>query len=305
MSNLNALNDFLAVKIDDYHECIDMLEHDFKLDDVIGNIRFHHLKRDGNGRPMVKALAEMLYQYIIDYCIASKNRPEPLTSRQAAQLTRDARRLFRHPTISTGKPDQTGEAGEALLFFLTEAVLRAPQLVAKMELKTNNRDEVKGSDGIHIKWNEADNLAEFYFGEAKLYQDVNAAITSALKSIDDFHNSEMYKHEFSIITKHFKYQNEVVKNEIVNMIKLGEPGPNASINHTCLIGYDWERYKSIAPVELNKKFQQYLLDDSKNIVEKLNQKFSTFNRKYLKFEIFFLPFPSVSEFRNEFNAALD
>jgi hypothetical protein len=30
-----------------------------------------------------------------------------------------------------------------------------------------------------------------------------------------------------------------------------------------------------------------------------------FDKKYLRFEIFFLPFPSVGEFRKEFNRSLD
>ena len=68
------------------------------------------------------------------------------------------------PKITDNSPDKTGEAGETLLFFLMEAVLGAPQLVAKMELKTNSNDEVKGSDGIHVRWNEQDKLVDLYFG---------------------------------------------------------------------------------------------------------------------------------------------
>jgi hypothetical protein len=299
-----SFNQFIEVQVEDFDACIDVLEHDFVLDDVVGNIRLHHLKTDGNGRPMVKALAETLYTYIVNYCIAAKNRDGSLTARQYTKLTKDARGLFRHPSTDESD-DKTGEAGEALLFFLTEAVLKAPQLVAKMELKTNHADEVKGSDGIHAKWNEEDKIIEIYFGESKLYQNVNSAIKSALKSIGDFHKNEMYKHEFSMVTKHFKYADEEVKKEVSNLLRGGEPGESVRLNHACLIGFDWGEYKKISPLVLRKVIKEKLLEDGTAIVEKINQGFSEFEHKYLSFEIFILPFPSVSEFRNAFNAALD
>lgn len=300
-----TLNDYVAVTTDHYAQCIDVLEHDFALDEVLGNIRFHHLKCDGNGRPMVKALAEMLYDYIIHYCIASKNRPEVLTPQQAARLTKEARKLFRHPKLSEDQEDTTGEAGETLLYFLTEAVLQAPQIVAKMELKTNHSDEVKGSDGIHAKWNDLEKIVDFYFGESKLYQDPYSAISSAIKSISQFHTKEMYKHEFAIATKHFKYANEEIRSQLKSLLAGGEVSAGARLNHVCLIGFDWSLYKSTAPHQMQKDIKNLLLKDGANIVQNLNKKLAEFEQKYLRFDIFFLPFPSVAEFRKAFNAALD
>jgi hypothetical protein len=305
MTSFEAIEQLIAVKVADYHSCIDVLDHGFVLNDVVGSIRFHHLKADGNGRPMVKRLTEMLYEYIIDYCIASKNRVEPLTTQQSARLTKEARKLFRHPNLEHGSTDRTGEGGEALLFFLMEAVLKAPQMVAKMELKTNRRDELKGSDGIHARWSEVDNIVDFYFGESKLYQNPNAAIKSAVASISSFHDNEMYKHEFALVTKHFKYASEQVKDQITAQIRNGEPGEGVRINHACLIGYDWDRYNGMSEAEMRLQIKDRLLEDGIGLVAKLNETFSSFERKYLNFEIFFLPFPSVSDFRAAFNAALD
>jgi hypothetical protein len=305
MTTLETFKDLISVKISDYDTCVDVLEHDFLLADVTGNLRFHHLKIDGNGRPMVKALAEMLYDYIITYCIASKNRPELLTPQQSTRLTKEARKLFRHPNIDDGSDDNTGEAGEALLFFLTEAILQAPQIVAKMELKTNHSDEVKGSDGIHAKWNQDDCVVDFYFGESKLYKSFSSAMASALTSISTFHDNEMYKHEFSIVTKHFKYADQKVKDEILNLIRGGEPGEKARINHACLIGYDWDQYAKLDKKNLKSLVKDQLKIDGEKIVARINKAFSSFEKKHLRFEIFLLPFPSVAEFRKAFNSALD
>lgn len=307
MSSLNELNNYIEVREKDFDSCIDVIEHDFKIDGVDAKLRFHYIKFNGNGIPLISLLAEKLYEYIISYCIASRNREGEMTPQQYARLLKQARDLFRHPEIDNDNPDRTGEAGEALLFFLMEAVLNAPQLVAKMELKTNSRDEVKGSDGIHIKWNEEDCLVEFYFGESKLYQSVSSAMDSALQSINDFHENEMYKHEFRMVTKFFKYSNQEVQNAVSDLIISGEPGQGVRVNHACLIGYDWKGFsklKSKGQLPLTEEFILSFKEDFPRLHGLINDRFKVFGRKELRFEVFFIPFPSVSDFRNAFNKAL-
>lgn len=303
-----AIQGLISVSQKDLEACLDVVEHQQQIDGINACLRIHHLKFDGNGRPMVKALAECLYQYIIDYCISCKSRPADLNARQATKLTKEARELFRHPNVSEDNPDITGEAGEALLFFLNEAILKAPQIVAKMELKTNHKDEVKGSDGIHMRWCDKDHVVDFYFGESKLYQSVSKAIGAAIDSVDTFHSSEMYKHEFNMVTKHFKYADDEIRDAVSELIRLGEPGPGARINHSCLIGYDWDAFTSDPVSDINKHvsdFRDQLALDSERLAKLLNNRFANFSRKHLRFEVFFIPFPSVQEFRNAFNAALD
>ncbi|HII2628021.1 TPA: HamA C-terminal domain-containing protein [Escherichia coli] len=308
MKILNEVNSFVSVNKSDLEACIDVVEHNLCIESVSAGVRFHHLKFDGNGKPMVKALAEKLYEYIIDYCFSMQDRPESLTPQQGLALTKQARALFRHPKVTDDSPDKTGEAGETLLFFLLESIIGAPQLVAKMELKTNSNDEVKGSDGIHIKWNEQDSIVDFYFGEAKLYKQISSAMDSALKSIDDFHTNEMYRHEFGMATKHYKYANMEVKEAVRDLFVSGEPGPNVRINHACLIGFNWNSFKKLdhtSSVSINEQFLKELKRAMPQWVALLDGKFNDFNRKYLRFDVFFIPFPSVVEFRNEFNKALD
>lgn len=137
---------------------------------------------------------------------------------------------------------------------------------------------------------------------------MSSAMDSALKSIDDFHTNEMYKHEFCMATKHYKYAKDEVREAVRNLFVSGEPGSDVRVNHACLIGFDWNgfdkiNYCSITPVneqfinELNKVMPQW--------INLLDEKFGRFNRKYLRFDVFFIPFPSVVDFRNEFNRALN
>jgi|TARA_B110000914_G_scaffold220628_1_gene231013 hypothetical protein len=309
MTSPEEFNKYTSVDASDYKECLGMLEREYCIDGINAQIRMHFIKFDGNGVPMVKALAKMLYTYIIDYCIAARNRPEPLTTRQSAKLTKQARDLFRHPEVSDASPDRTGEAGELLLYFLIEAVLKAPQVVSKMELRTNHKDEVKGSDGIHARFNTETGIVDFFFGESKLYQDSASAIAEVMKSVDQFHDIEMYQHEFAMVTKHFKYADEKTRDAISSLVINGEPGPLVSINHACLIGYHFKGFtglsKTATPDEILEEFLEEFIKDGERLANLIQRRFDEFSRKNIKFDIFFLPFPSVAEFRNAFNAALD
>jgi hypothetical protein len=305
---LVALKGYLSACQQSYGKCIDVVEHQNSITGIEATMRLHHLKFDGNGQPMIAALAETLYGHIINYCLAVQNRTTPLTSIESAKLTKEARKLFIHPANTSANPDTTGEAGEILLYFLLESVLGVPQVVAKMELKTNPNDELKGSDGIHMCWNEQDKLVDLFFGEAKLYQDVGSAITSALKSIDSFHDNGMDRHEFSMVTKHFKYADTNVKNAVTQLLELGSPTGEIRINHACLIGYDWKEYGSLpklATSALTEEFRTRYLTDSHRLHKHLQKRFDTFQKKHLRFEVFFIPFPTVQEFRDAFNKALD
>ncbi|MDO6452482.1 DUF1837 domain-containing protein [Neptunomonas phycophila] len=306
---MEEINTFTSVDPIDYEDCIGVLEHEYTIEGVAAKVRMHYIKFDGNGRPMIKALANMLYTYIIDYCLAARNRPDTLSSRQSAILIKEARGLFRHPEITAESPDKTGEAGELLLYFLMEAVLKAPQMVSKMELKTNHKDEVKGSDGIHARFDSDSGLVEFFFGESKLYSESSSAIAEAINSVEQFHEIEMYQHEFSMVTKHFKHADEDTKNAISSLIISGEPGPNVCVNHACLIGYDFTGFSDLpyqdGPEALLNEFISRFLVDGERLTRLLQNRFNSFDKKYLCFDVFFIPFPSVSEFRNAFNTALD
>ena len=72
----------ISVESPDFSNCINVVEHDLEITGIETTVRFHYLKFDGNKQPMVKALADTLYAYIIDYCLSAKNRDGTLTARQ-------------------------------------------------------------------------------------------------------------------------------------------------------------------------------------------------------------------------------
>lgn len=289
-------------------ECIDVVTHQETIQGVRATTRLHHIKFDGNGRPMIKALAECLYQHIEDYCIAARNRQEPLSNQDHARLVKEARKYFVHPPATPADPDQTGEAGECLLYMLMEVVLQAPQVVAKMELKTNPNDEVKGSDGIHMAWNDADNVVEIYFGEAKLHKGISGGLSSAFESIEAFHAERMDRHEFAMATKHFKYVDAKLQKAVEDLLRDGVPKSGVRIKHAILIGYNWQHYRANSALTgqaLADDFRQRYVADARRIHDLIQTRFDGFSKKEIEFEVFFVPFESVQDLRDAFNEALD
>jgi hypothetical protein len=202
-NSLAAINTFISASKASFDACIDVIAHTEKVNAVPLVSRLHYLKLNANGEPMVDDLAECLVRHVIDYCLSARKRTPKLTPQEAVRYTQEARKLFVHPDATPDDPDRTGEAGEILLYFLMENVLGAPQIVAKMDLKTNPSLEVFGSDGIHMSWNASDEIVDLYFGESKIYQNVGSAISKAIESIENFHANDMRRHEFSMATNHF------------------------------------------------------------------------------------------------------
>ncbi|HEY5960452.1 MAG TPA: DUF1837 domain-containing protein [Polyangiaceae bacterium] len=307
LSSATTWDELLSVCKESYDRCIDTVTHAETISGISANTRMHCLKFDGNQQPMVEALAECLYEHVIAYCISARNRPSELTVQDAARLTKEARKLFIHPPATPDDPDQTGEAGEMLLYLLMEAVLRAPQVVAKMELKTSSSMEIHGSDGIHMAWSAADSIVDVFFGEAKVYKDVGAAMTAALNSVDAFHADDVLCHELKMATKYFKHAEEPVKAAVSELLRNGKPSSDVRVNHALLIGYDWAGFNGLTASsvkELTSEFKTRYRRDAPRLHGLMQSRFSKFNRKTLRFEIFFLPFSSVQGFRDAFNRAL-
>ncbi|MFO0832378.1 MAG: DUF1837 domain-containing protein [Phycisphaerales bacterium] len=319
---LADLQAMLSASRQNYDACIGHVQHQHTVAGVTATTRLHHLKFDANGQPKVDALAKCLVNHAIDYAISARNRPAVMTAQEGARYMQEARKLFRVVAAPVGTADLAGEAGELLLYFLLEAVIGAPQVVAKIELKTNPALEVNGSDGIHMRWNATDNLVDVYFGESKMYTDVGAALTNAFKSIENFHTNGMRDHEYSMVTKFFKGVDDNVKAAVAEVLDTGKPGPGARINHACLIGYDWTATgmtpgQALAAIEA-EYCRQYLLE-APRLHTLLKARFDTCQRatngcqpppcqcqwKQYRFEVFFLPLASVQAFRDAFNAAME
>ncbi len=72
-----------------------------------------------------------------------------------------------------------------LLYLLAERFLGLPQVLCKMDLKTDSRMHYHGADGVYASVTE-EGLLKLFWGESKIYADATDAIRDFLKSLAPF-----------------------------------------------------------------------------------------------------------------------
>ncbi|HET6409603.1 MAG TPA: DUF1837 domain-containing protein [Chthoniobacteraceae bacterium] len=164
---------------------LELVERDVVLDGQLVRIHCHCLTIDGNGRVQPHRLAEFMRNAVTSYAIprskmtAAKERDEKYKSNEAvAALHEQAKRSFTDLSL-------TGEGGEMLLFLLAERFLKLPQILCKMDLKTDTRMHYHGADGVYAGVTD-DGILKLFWGESKIYKDAGEAIKDCLASIAPF-----------------------------------------------------------------------------------------------------------------------
>jgi hypothetical protein len=264
------------------------------------SLRLHYIRHDATGEARFSKVAEIIANYITQFTFSLKRRAG-LTELERNNTYRQARKLFRDTPTS-------GQAGELLVYLFIEAVLGAPQILKKMVITTNPGDERKGSDGVHMRWNEANDLLEVIFAESKLWKNFSGALADAFDSMARFHGSRIKDHEVAIYSNFFSELDETLRQKVISYVD----GPNIIASreiHACLIGYDWKAYEALDDVKTRAAFVKefdglYRAWATKTMKPLVEKHVNNFPHKHLAFEFFFLPFKDVEAFREMFNAAL-
>ncbi|MDT3468711.1 HamA C-terminal domain-containing protein [Stenotrophomonas maltophilia] len=187
MSNITAAD--LEAALTGNPEALDvhlaLVSRDVSIDGHLVKIHCHCLTLDGNGRVQPRRLAEFMRNAVVDYAIPrsqlleAKARDQKFNSSEAVtELVERAKRSFTDLATS-------GEGGEMLLFLLAERFLKLPQILCKMDLKTDTRMHYHGADGVYAGVTD-DGLLKLYWGESKVYGDASAAVRECLRSLSPF-----------------------------------------------------------------------------------------------------------------------
>jgi hypothetical protein len=270
------------------------------LADTATTCRCHFVRIDPQGTPRVPALVNMLVDQVVDYCIPRSRIDEARdhflrtnSTEKILQLQREAKGLFT-------KIKTTGEGGELLLYALLEIALGLPQILCKMSLKTNAQVHYHGVDGVHAKA-LADGTLAIYWGEAKLYADVNSAIDTALKSLapillDD--GSGAAQRDVLLLRDHVDAGDGQLTAALVRYFT--EDTLEASqivVRGACLIGFSMSTYPH--PFEDDNQSVRANIDAAmKRWHDRVAQAISTERLASFELEIFLVPLPSVQAFRD-------
>ena len=245
---LPPLKEYLEACEKRFTNCLAPLDEQVTIDGTNANVTLHFVRFDQTTKePRFSLLAKALAKHVVNFCLSARTREE-VKARTA--YDEDEGELFMIARDYFRKLKDSGEVGELLLFFLLEAALGAPQVVCKMELKTNPNDEVKGADGIHVKWDDKDGHLDVFLGEAKLYQDIGAAMTKALESVKDIYDRNRLDEELHLVTADFKHLDENFQRRVTSWVNRETAPDECHIIHSCLIGWDWSQYRNRTPQPL-------------------------------------------------------
>lgn len=267
----------------------------------------HCLTLDGNGRPRIEDLVEGVAEHVLDYAIprseyrtAEDEARRTGSHQKIARLYTKARQLFTDLV-------QSGEGGELLLFALAEKLLRLPQLICKMSLKTNTRMHIHGADGLHAGVDEKTGKLLLYWGESKIFSDVTSAVRDCLASLAPMlQNHEASKRDLQLLQRHLDVDNDELEEALKKFLNPDDPEFNAlEFRGLCLVGFDFDAYPSEGPsrVELKtivKAIVEALPKWKEHLVKRIfEEKLDAFSMHFL-----FVPFPSADNFRRLFREHL-
>lgn len=289
------------------------LDHEVKTSCSRLSIRLHYPTiRDATAT--VHELVSVATLYLAHFCLPQSElkslyaRKDQLSSSDLhealTQLDRRARDLFIRARSATSR---SGEAGELLLYLLTEWILGAPQIVAKMSLKTSSAMPVHGSDGIHVKFLPATGHLVVYSGEAKLHADIGDAIRSAVASIATALQPDKLDHELHLVRRDLDLSglDETSAKELLRFLDPLEPRSANRIDAvTCLLGFDFGGYSGLTPGSADATFCQRARDQLERSASAFADALEKAGLGHRTVELFLLPLPSVEQLRTAFQARI-
>lgn len=270
------------------------------------SVHCHAVGLDGQQFPRVKDLARFLAARIMEYAIprseidrAKKFLDSTGSPAKFSELHMKAAALF-------SNLEKSGEGGELLLYLLVEYFLKLPQVMCKMPLKTNAQMHYHGIDGIHAAINESTGGLALYWGESKLYKDVDAAIVAGMTSIQPFllptgGSGDPRERDLQIMRDNLSLNNADLNSAVLKYLDPDDPMyKRLEYRGACLIGFDHDSY----PNTPNSKTEEQVCAEIKSGVaawlEKLKNRAVAAALDSFILEVFFVPFPSVEEFRGAF-----
>lgn len=282
--------------------CLSSVDAELTVEGTRAAVRVHCIKLDGTGRPMVTQLIDMICECVIDYAIPRRAIAQAMaafeetgSTQHIARLTKEARELF--TTLAT-----TGEGGELLLFLLAERVLRLPQIFSKMYLKTSTSMHYHGSDGIHAGVSQDGNLVLFW-GESKLHANRTQAVLEAMRSLAPYLKDSGQEgiRDLQLIRSHLDLDDESLEQAILAFLCPDSPQyGQAEYRGLALVGFDSDSYpknpNELGSTELLALFSGQVEDWKKHLSSRI--KIDEIGDYELN--VFFVPFVSVQEFREEF-----
>lgn len=276
------------------------------VDETKTEMHIFMLRLDGNNRPRINDLANFISCCIIDYCIPPEEIAKAKKNDELQNTTLNMMKLYKKAESLFTDLNNTGEGGELLLSIMTQSILKIPQVLCKMPLKTNSKVHYHGADGLYGKYDDSTKKFCLYWGESKLYSDVDQALSKCFDSIKSLLIGEgatgtQRERDLTLFRDNIDFDNEELEDAILSYLNPDDTNYlKLEYRGVCLVGYDEEAYpKDLSGIETE------IYDLIHNRVVDFKSKMTTRlkNRAPLnefRLDVFLIPLSDVEEFRTQF-----
>lgn len=282
-------------------ETVEAYLHHFEppthIDGTRATCRAHFIVCGADGKPRVEQLTARLAGEVTDYCIprdrleeASQAFIKHKATYPLARLQAEAKSLFTHL-------EKSGEGGELLLYLLLETVLRIPQVLCKMPLKTSSQMHVHGADGVHAKALEDGRLA-IYWGESKLYSGVADAVRECLDSLSEIlaGSPAVRGRDMLLLRDHATLDDPDLTRALRAFFDDDDVrSARVEFRGACLVGFDQDRYPDVRSG--GPEIEAQVAATVKAWVATVKKRIGVSKLTDFELEVFCVPFPSVEKFR--------
>ena len=207
----------------------------------------HSLTMDAAGRPRLADLTAALTHMALEFAIP---RSQIEKAHEHYHRTHSpARMIGLHEQAKALFTDlaKSGEGGELLLFALAERMLRLPQLICKMSLKTSTQMHVHGADGAHAGVDPATGRLALYWGESKIYDDPASAIRACLGSLApmllEIGPNAANRRDLQLLDRAIDLNDQMLETALRRYLDPLDPASNElEMRGLCLVGFDCDAY---------------------------------------------------------------
>ncbi|MDB4879682.1 MAG: hypothetical protein JWL60_1128 [Gemmatimonadetes bacterium] len=289
------------------------LLHDVEVQTVVDGTRVtfhcHSVALDARGRPRLTELAAAVCERALEFAIP---RSEIARAQEHMDRTGSPARIIRlHNQALELFTDieNSGEGGELLLFVLAEALLRLPQVLCKMSLKTNPRMHVHGADGVHAGVDPDTGRLALYWGESKLYGDPAAAIRECLASIAPMllncGPGTAHERDLQLLHRNVDLDDPQLEAALKPFLDPRDPAFNEiEFRGLCLVGFDCDVYPAAIDAMRQPELIAAILGRTPTWKAQIARRIREEGLDVFSLHMICVPFPSAEDFRTYMRQAL-
>lgn len=301
------LGDIARKGLDFSHVLTTVSTHE-KIDGTNAIAHCHHIALDGSSLPRLQDFTDEVAHWLLDYVIPRSKLMEA-TSADPTETRLKNERLRKQAVETFKKQGLSGEQGEMLLFVLAEAFLGLPQLLCKMDLKTDSEMHFHGLDGVHCGPGGAENNLAVYWCESKVHKDLDGALSEALDGLKPFLVSAGTgdpdkRRELALLDRYMDLGDPDLQKQILDSINPNSVAFNSvSWRGLCLVGFDHDYPQKPNQIEADK-FTAQVKAQFPEWCNKVKSRAKYRQLESFEIHVFYMPLGFCNDFRESMKRSL-